>query len=687
MVNASGVGKTKLLLELCYGGGRSFANFQTTFPIKKYFSFATNGGLFRFIDLPPVVSTQQSRDPMQIGLLFLTFLMKYSFSEGKYGNETSKERNDAFSQFMNCTEPVEFLWNSLFTFPGNVFLAVDEADTLLECTFAHTVDDSTIVYNLLQLLRQAVGYFNYRSFQNKFVLVASSTNMHIVDFLPSSIFSPTSKSSPFRIKEYEDYFKRISNKLPVVISSFNTFHLLDIPNKPYSFGRPMWAVEMSKHEPQAKPHIFYTFVLRKIFGSVKQYEKFLLDPDRSLPDAFLFALVFHRVTILDSATDSYSPDMVGRFCLPTDNYDLPTNSFSLIAPTEPALSAGAGFLLWKYPALRKKVQQSMCRLKLPVSPNKGNVGELRSNHGLLLKMDDMKMINVEKQLSYENEMVYFFDHFFDGVPFATFLAHFKLKVPNSIDISQWTLFATTFRRSPQGFALREYRILQPLGLSWLTPPFTPKHDAVIFLVIDKLILQVRTEDKEGELTYADCIRFLKSIPADANLVILLANYHGTSFYMEDHNILRLCLTFLDLGLDNARPYTPPDYSSRMRYGLQADTKSKTECEVKELDESFEAQFNCTPYNWVLIKRNLPCIIGREIQKTWFLSKWLDLYKSQTVLSLKELRRENLKELYEHLFQNNCDASLNKEEIAEQINSTLDISSGTKKMKVSQIVFT
>jgi len=46
---------------------------------------------------------------------------------------------------------------------------------------------------------------------------------------------------------------------------------------------------------------------------------------------------------------------------------------------------------------------------------------LRSNHGLLLKMDDMKMINVEKQLSYENEMIYFFDHFFDGVPFATFL--------------------------------------------------------------------------------------------------------------------------------------------------------------------------------------------------------------------------------------------------------------------------
>ena len=89
--SSSGVGKTKLLLELLYSQEMKnktqdgdFSSFQKTFKKNHYVCFSRNGSIPSLKDLPSYIHVHDSNDsdPMIVGLRFLKFLLKSEFLVG-----------------------------------------------------------------------------------------------------------------------------------------------------------------------------------------------------------------------------------------------------------------------------------------------------------------------------------------------------------------------------------------------------------------------------------------------------------------------------------------------------------------------------------------------------------------------------------------------------------------------------
>ena len=534
LCNSTGTGKTRLLLETLYAGqtpSTIFEQCSKVFLFRRYVSFKNNGAITSLCVLPAKLaitsSTSDNQDLLTIGLRFVIFLLR---KESKFHNNNGyfkyngdqKENTELFNNFPyypNVNLKIDTLIQKIKEQTKNksILLAVDEASQLLDCQVILTTIDKTESRveksHLLELLRIAVSYLKYS--QVSILLIVASTQSSISTFLPSL------NSSSFRMNAYADFFGTydLQKRNPQVFTRFpsgylmepisvDIHHLLDNNDltyfatneqhlyQLYRQGRYLWRNEFDYRKDETdKILAFYTFVLDKLFGKKSGFSEVNLQNFKSLPDSFYFSLVFHRVSMLGSHVDTFTPEMVGQYCVPAHDYDVELKCFSLACPYEPCLAAGSAYLMWKYPEIRKEVWRRLMKKFAPLPAEKGNHGELFATLALLLKLDDYKMLEHRsftqtymQNVRDRNDIRVFFSMFPLPVTFKKFLCYLDstLKVEKEFpDIQISAIHCIRFQYIPP---LHTRMNLFLGGTMFLSPPCFWKQDGGIIYSYPPLII-------------------------------------------------------------------------------------------------------------------------------------------------------------------------------------------------------
>ena len=665
-----------MLLEICHElktPTNFFNAIKSSFSIKRYYCFASNGSLNQLVFLPSELE-RYSEDPMLVGLSFLLFLLQegctHNVEKGDfhYSLENRFKRGgllgEIFRKSSLSTEDllfkdIEQACGDLFTHynqaTGDILLVVDEAHHLVDCLFKTTIS----TYNLLQLLRHAIGYFNTTkvSLGFGFCLCVSSTSLKILDFLPSDQ-KLLSKSSSFRISTYSDYFASAAKKKPIIITHLDTFHMFDLPEQPYTHGRPMWYHEF-KHAKNEINLFFVKFALDKLCGGSSSYESLLSQVEPN-PDAFAFALLFHRISLLDQTVQMYSPSLVGTYLVPADEFHSQNLSFTLLHPSEPALVAASAWLVLRKEGLKKLIWKALTSLPLPLAREKGNCGELFALEALLLHFDEIKFQTCKFEMKegnswplptgYEDE-IEFFSKFLHPISVNQLFEHFQLPLNNiPHEVLSITISAISCKRTYQFPSESEYKKLYSIGIGHFTPPFTPKHDAVFYCRIEIrgrfYYFPLRIEVKYRSLTRSECIAILKLIPLQPGipfqiaLLLVDSEENFVEIYKKEENltVCMICLTFTSLGIPPSQS-TTSDMSSKSQFGHLAAPPPTTLSEAV-IQERFSAQFALTPLDWEVIRRNISLSLEwKDIAVLW----WKEFIITPTLnwMLLRRLKNEYL----------------------------------------------
>ena len=233
LCSTTGVGKTKLLLEMLYGitSEETFNSVRTTFPNIHYISLAANGSFPTPFSIPDSLTSSydcDSSDPMIIGLEWLYYLLQIEFdpNSGKFLYKkpllnampgTARTEEAKRCNTIIVTELLNKLKELLTkeSKNGNALLALDEAHLLFNKNYLHhyiSPNRNEIgSFNLLTLLRIAASYFNHINHNLKIVIIVSSTSSSIFRFLPSTSKQQSNfkdESTTFHSVEYNEFFKK-----------------------------------------------------------------------------------------------------------------------------------------------------------------------------------------------------------------------------------------------------------------------------------------------------------------------------------------------------------------------------------------------------------------------------------------------------------------------------------------------
>ena len=663
LCSTTGVGKTKLLLEMLYGitSEETFNSVRTTFPNIHYISLAANGSFPTPFSIPDSLTSSydcDSSDPMIIGLEWLYYLLQIEFdpNSGKFlykkpllnampgtaRTEEAKRCNTIIvTELLNKLKELLTKENK----NGNALLALDEAHLLFNKNYLHhyiSPNRNEIgSFNLLTLLRIAASYFNHINHNLKIVIIVSSTSSSIFRFLPSTSKQQSNfkdESTTFRSVEYDEFFTKYRTLDIFVFSSFKTYHLLD-ENDPYTHGRPLWARERSNTG-------FFTFVIKKLLGGQKEYGSFMKNNMRVQPKyksrGLLMSLLFHRVSLLDPSILAISPDIIGKHCVPSSHFDLKSGLFAISSPEEPVLAAASAYLLQIDPVLQKDVLNYLMNLDNPSPSEKGNIGELVSLFCFLLKVDSYCIDCINQPIQLED----FFNQRIKPVSLIDFLKYLHLEIPTKLPdyYKNITFSVISFRRALFTIIPQMEAACHANGSGAYFPANTMGQDAIIvmkdestnlcfsvFVQIKNLILAPNPDP-----VFKNIIAHL-----NAKLKILISyDTKGKSYVYYDtaEKILLIYLRFQDLGV--------PEYQS-----LPISTKSKPD--FGDLHLPTEEEFkNFEPVDpWKIAPWDLNFICNStQIARKTIVNKWegwvrkhpksfdlkshLHLFEYQNLLSLR-----------------------------------------------------
>ena len=591
-----------------------FPNFQKQFTNRHYVCFSKNGSIPALYNLPSYIYVHNSNDsdPMIVGLRFLKFLLSNNLSLGNgeftFGDVTESKWNTIFPPKTENQELLDslLLVDTLFedikvqlcTESGispNV-LVVDEAQQLLRCKFIYSWENEICYYNLLTLLRIAVCYFNFTFKEKKLLLIVSSTSSSVIPFLPRSSIKKTKvvDSTAFRSDRYQDFFQFYNNLPPYIYSTFQTYHLLDVEELPYTHGRPMWSVEYQDYKDG-----FSSLVLSKLVGGKEIFEH-MYEPGGIIAAptyAFLMSLIFQRVSLLEPHIRSFSPEIVGKHCVPASHFDIEELCFAISSPEEPALAAGSAYLVWKYPNLETEIWKFLFNHIAPTPPEKGNIGELCSLEGLLLKTDKFKMSEKKLNSNSPSSLVKeFFDAFLNPIPLVEFLEFLGLDVSEQVKAYLKNCFISgiSCRRAPKYPLFEDLPKLYRHGTMFYTSSCSTRQDFGIIMYDKKtntysiISGEIKNHfDPPCPETILDGIRIQK----DTRVILLISNDNVNdpfAIYDEKTKLVRIFLTFKILGIKDYS-LAPSDIFSKCCFGDLAVTS--WEKKEGEWDQNEQERFN------------------------------------------------------------------------------------------------